>query len=319
MRLGILLTLMCSATTAMAASGMDLAKMNKNFACQAKVNQATMDMFVGMDPDGAAFAINPEGQTEVFDANRIVSRSNANGVETIVYKSKEPRMDGSGKMIFETVRKTVEIKRQDGKIMSVNKLFDMKKQVELAKKYNCPTCTMKMPVLKSLESTFVYDGDNCAVNQDIAYQAKDEKAAVEAKVNYDKKFCDALTPIVKQMGSQNAAQCGSLFAQAQMAYDGRAKELKAEGKSFSSFLGAESEKPNAMGNFDLGSKIAACTMADQAWGMGVYGGGIYGMGMMPGVGGMMIGGGVVMMGGGISPKSAPKEKENKAERSGAVR
>lgn len=270
---------------------------NKNFACQAKINGAAMDMFAGMDPDGSAFYISPDGKTQVTDPSRVVSRQTQGDVETIVYKTKEPRMGTDGKMVMEVVKHTIQITRQGGKITSVNKLWDVNQQLSSrdAMAKACPDCST-MPLVKSMESTFNYDGDNCSVNQDVTYQMKDANSPVEAKVTYDKKFCDSLGPVLKQMGAQNAAQCANLFAIAQANFENREKELKTEKKSFQSgYFGMSSEKNpgkvNTNANFDLGSKIAMCSMAD-GWGMGMYGGiGMPGMGLMMGSAyGMPMGG-----------------------------
>ncbi|HEX7675617.1 MAG TPA: hypothetical protein VF412_15685 [Bdellovibrio sp.] len=275
---------------------------NKNFGCQAKINGAAMDMFAGMDPDGSAFYISPDGKTQVTDPNRVVSRETQGDVETIVYKTKEPRYSADGKMVMEVVKHTIQITRQNGKITSVNKLWDVNKQAAARDSFakSCPNCMAnQMPLVKSMESTFTYDGDNCSVNQDVTYQMKDANSQAEAKVTYDKKFCDSLGPILKQMGAQNAAQCANLFAMAQASFESREKELKAEKKSFQNgyfgiYSGTNPGKVNADANFDLGSKIAMCSMAD-GWGMGMYGGiGMPGMGLMMGSAyGMPMGGGIM--------------------------
>lgn len=303
----ILAAVLCFGVSANAADAApDWAAMSKNFECQMKLNQAAMDMYAGMDPDGAAFTFGQDGKTQVMDSNRIISRANNGNVETITYKTKELRYDSTGKPMYETVKRTVEVKRDGGKIVSVNKLYDVNQQVSDRKAFekSCKDCHLmgSFPLMKSTETTFAYDGKNgCAINQNVILQMKDEKAQADAKVTYDKKFCESLSPIMKQMGAQNAAQCGGLLSMAESYYNQRSAELKKEGKSFVDYSYGSDQKQNKNGistNFNISTQIAMCASAENPAMMGPYG--TMGMGS-----GLMMGGGMMGM---AAPVPAATEK-----------
>ncbi|WP_413569112.1 hypothetical protein ACLWBD_17430 [Bdellovibrio sp. HCB117] len=279
--------------------------------CVMAANGAVQDFTYGMDADGASLYFDANGATQVLRPENVVSRSNKDGVETIVYKTKQMKMGtGMGKPEFETVQRVIHVKRQDGKIVSVNKEFDIteqKKYREEAKKNG-----WNLPITKATETAFERKGSECDIKQSLMYQMPDDKK-VEAKVTYDKDFCSKIEPMMKQIGSQNASQCVGLIASAQMAFDQRKKELAKEGKSFATFEWAGKPKQEIGGNMDVSGFITACAMGGQMYpGMGIYGGG---MGMMIGgggtgammgaTGGMNAGG---MMGNPASP--APKEKKS---------
>ena len=282
------LILMSASTAAVASTPVDLSRSN---ACVYKMANAgsAYGIFEG---NTGAFYVSPEGKTEVLDQKRIVSRENKDGVETIVYKAQEPRLDKEGRQfVMETVKRTVQIKRENGKVVSINKLWDVQKQIQDIKnaRANCPKCLESSSYVKSMESTFSHDGNNCDVNQETIYLVKDANSEAEAKLTYDKKLCDTLAPMVQKMGSQNAAQCGDLLLKARFAYDKRAKELEKDNKSFFS-MSQKIKNGNDLSLLDLSGKIAACTLqgmpAEYGMGFSGYGGvsGGYGSGMMMGSG-----------------------------------
>lgn len=320
----VLLCGMGMALSAQAATDMD--KAIKQYACANQINHATMDMGYGMDPDGVAFSIDNDGKTQVVDQNKIVSRSTKDGVEAITYKAKVMTAFKDGKPVYETERRTIYIKRDSsGRVVSVNKDMNLKMQImnrdnfrksEMGKNYKGA-----YPLVKGTESTFVYNGDSCEVNQNLYYEMKDENAKAEGKVTYDKAFCDKLKPMISKMGSQNAAQCGNMIAMAQSLHEQRNNELKKEGKTLSAsgFYGAfgnAGEAPDAktkqaatMSAFNIGAAVSLCaSMNDAAQGMGPWGMGMYGAGI--GMYGAMVGevGGII---GG--PVKATKGKETSAQ------
>lgn len=320
----ILAAVLCFSASAMASSAaFDAETLTKNFDCQMKLNQAAMDLYAGMDVDGAAFTFSQDGKIQVVDSNRIVSRANNGNVETITYKTKELRIDSTGKSIFETVKRTVEVKREDGKVVSVNKLYDLNQQIANKKSFEkvCKDCTANYPLMKSAETTFAYDGRNgCAINQNVILQMKDEKAQVDAKVTYDKKFCESLNPIMKQMGAQNAAQCGGLLARAESYFNQRTAELKKEGKSFveyNSYYTDQKKNNNTNGistNFNIAAQIGMCASAESPVMIGAYGPMAMGTGMMMSgmASGMMMSGSV----GGVMGVGAPAAVEKSKDASG---
>lgn len=271
-------------------------------SCTMAANAATMDYtMLGSDPDGTSITFDEKGATQISRPENIVSRSNKDGVETITYKTRQIKMDGTWKpgqpYEYETVQRTITIKRDNGKIVSVNKDMDLASQVRMRKLWEKNGFKGNYPFTKSMETTFSHNGSNCDINQTLTYEMANENAKVEGKVVYDKQFCDKLAPMVKRMGSQNASQCVGLIAQAQFAFDQRNKELQKDGRSFKllDFPGKKAGDPSA--NMDIGMFISSCAMAEGGpWGLP-------GTGLMPG-GGMM---GMVM--GGIAPE-APKANTN---------
>ncbi|QDK36286.1 hypothetical protein [Bdellovibrio sp. NC01] len=314
----VLATVLCFGVSAVAADAQpDWAAINKNMECNMKQNQAAMDMYAGMDPDGAAFVFGGDGKTQVLDSGRVISRATNGDTETITYKTKELRYDSTGKTMYETVKRTVQVKREGGKIVSVSKLYDVAQQAADQASFAkaCKDCQNfgKWPLMKSAETTFAYDGKNgCAINQNVVLQMKDEKASPEAKVTFDKKFCDSLGPVMKQMGSQNAAQCGNLLSMAEGYFSQRSGELKKEGKSFYdySFPGADQKNKSPFSNSNISMQIAMCASAENPVMTG-------GMGVYPGGTGLMMGGGFVI-GGGAMGMPAAKPSSNKGTSNSAV-
>ncbi|WP_291516582.1 hypothetical protein [Bdellovibrio sp. ArHS] len=271
--------------------------------CVLAANGTVQDATYGMDPDGASLFFDANGATQILRPENIVSRSNKEGLETIVYKTKQIKMiAGSGKPEFETVQRVIHVKRQDGKIISVKKEFDLteqRKMRDLAKKSG-----WNYPVTKAAETSFERNGSDCDIKQSLMYQMPDD-TKVEAKVTYDKDFCAKIEPMMKQIGSQNASQCVGLISSAQMAFEQRKKELAKEGKSFVTFEWEGKPKQEIGGSMDVSGFITACAMGGQMVpGMGVS----FGMGMMVSGGSMMGQAGAMMTGGPSIP--APKEKKS---------
>lgn len=256
--------------------------------CTVAANHAAMDLGgMGADPDGTSITFDSSGATQVTRPENIVSRVNKDGVETITYKTRQIKMDGSWKpgqnYEYETVQRTIVVKRENGKIVSVSKDLDMANQIKMRKQLDKVGYAGKIPYTKSFETTFAHNGSDCAINQNLTYEMADEKAKVEGKVYYDKAFCDKLAPIVNRMGSQNASQCVGLIGQAQFTFSERNKELQKEGKSFRTFdfMGKKERDPYA--DMNVGMMIQSCAMADfqgGPWGMpgtGLMMGGMMGM------------------------------------------
>ncbi|MEK2647256.1 hypothetical protein [Bdellovibrio sp. BCCA] len=279
--------------------------------CTLAANAAVMDFGgMGVDPDGAAISFDPNGTTQIARPENIVSRENKNGVETITYKTRQVKMGAVWKpgqpFEYETVQKTVTIKRENGKIVSVNKDMDIPGQIKMRKQWEKNGFKGNFPYTKSMETTFAHNGSDCEINQTLSYQMADEKAKVEGKVMYDKEFCDKLAPIVKRMGSQNASQCVGLISSAQMTFEQRNKELKKDNKSFAILDWPGKKHADPMANLDVGMFIQSCAMADMN-GMGPWGmpGGLMASGGMMG---MMVSGGGMM---GNSPESSSAPKSSK--------
>lgn len=309
-----------------ALAGMGMKTYAEKMSCTWKVNSALDTYGFGMNPEGPAFSVGADGKTIVHDSQRVVSRTTNDGIETIVYKVKEPRFV-DGKQVFETVRKTVRIKRDGGKVVEVANDYDIKSQLrmredfaksELAKSYKGEPFSL----LKSAESKFIHNGDSCETEQSAYFLIQDEKSPVEGKVTFDKKFCDEIKPMISRMGTQNASQCGSLIAMAQGTFEKRNKELSKENKELfplgSPYGRAGGEKMSAGGSINLGMMVSMCANAsDMANGMNPWGMGMYGMGMSGTVtGGAMVGmaaGGI--MGGPVQNNQKPaKEKSSTGTR-----
>lgn len=313
-----LLSLITVLGSSSALAEMDMQTYMKQMSCTQQINSALGTYGFGMNPEGPAFSVGADGKTIVHDSQRVVSRTTSDGIETIVYKVKEPRFV-DGKQVFETVRKTVRIKRDGGKVVEVANDYDIKSQLrmredlaksELAKSYK----VKPFPLMKSAESKFIHNGDSCETQQSAYFQMQDEKSPVEGKVTFDKKFCDEIKPMISRMGTQNASQCGNLIAMAQGTFEKRNKELSKENKELfpigSPYGWAGSEKTSAGGSINLGMMVSMCaTASDMANGVNPWGMGMGMYGNMTGVGGIvgMPAGGI--MGGPVQNKQKPA-KEN---------
>jgi hypothetical protein len=229
--------------------------------CIILANQQLSDMGMGTGvfyPPPLSFDTN--GKIIISDKSRIVKRVLKDGSETITYKTK---MSGPYGGDGNEVEKTIVITRNDGgKLTSIFKLYD---------KNN--------PIASSFQQDFSYKGNECSLNQN--FITKDKNGNLEKKVIFDKKFCDQLAPIMKQMGAQNAAMCGNLIVQAQGAYNTRNDELAKEGKSFQSYYKSSKAK-DFISPFNVGTAVQSCTYVG---GMGPFGmGGGYGMNPYGGIG-----------------------------------
>lgn len=262
--------------------------------CIMSANQHLMDYGMGIDPDGASLYIDIDGKTVFPNQNNIVKRNLEGGVETITYKTKQPKYGGYmyGQNIdYETVEKTVKITRDgNGRLTGISKSFDTAFQAKMSAQAS-KSGYRGFPIIKSFDSDFTYKDGECSLNQTIGMEMETANSKAEKKVYFDKKFCDQLAPTVKQIGAQNAGQCAGLINQAQMAFDSRNKELSGEGKSFKeyNYIGQNpSPEKNYSTIFNLGMAIQSCAVADgMLWGYGM-GMGVpmgFGMGMGPGIGG----------------------------------
>ena len=247
--------------------------------CVMLANQQLMDYTYGYDSDGAALYFDNDGKTVIPNQDRIVKKSQENGIETIIYKSRQPKTVGYqvGKMEFETVEKTIVITRAaSGKLQNVSKKMDIDRQIKNVKDLAKMGFTNADSIVKSMDSSFVNNGDNCELEQTLGIETDSLNKKIDKKVYYDKKFCDNLAPFIKKMGTQNLGDCGSLIGAAQSAFNTRNQELGSEGKSFKefNFFGATTGSgPNVSSTFNLGMAIQTCALGQSS----LYGGG-YGMG-----------------------------------------
>ncbi len=273
--------------------------------CIMSANQQLMDYGMGYDPDGSSLYFDTNGKTVLPNQDKIVKRNLENGVETITYKTKQPKFGGymMGQPIeYETVERTVVITRDSkGRLTGISKQYDTTSQIKMSNDV-AKSGYKRFPIVKSVDSEFSYNGDECSLNQTIGLEMENEKSKAEKKVYYDKKFCDQLAPMVKQIGSQNAGQCAGLISQAQMAFESRNKDLAKEGKAmkeYNYFGQSPSSEKNYSNTFNLGMAIQSCALADgMLWGYGM------GMGVPMGYGMGMYGGGI----GGSQGKPANTEE-----------
>lgn len=85
--------------------------------------------------DAPPFVVNPEGQVEVLDADRIVSRAISGDTETITYKVIHKSWDSKTRNIKRLAGKeSYEIKRANGLILSTNHIRDLNRELEKQKR-----------------------------------------------------------------------------------------------------------------------------------------------------------------------------------------
>ncbi len=266
-----------AANTVSAASGIGFVQSKE---CVMVANQGLQDYgYGGFDPDGVALYFDNDGKTTILDQNKIVSRKNENGVETITYKSKRQNIAAYPKVEFETVNKTVVIKRDSaGKMIGFSKVFDIKEQVENVKamKKQFANNVVGTNLVKSVDNEFINSDDDCYLNQTISLEMKDENSKEEKSVSFDKKFCDSLAPIINNMGKQNAAQCGNLIASAQMNFNTRRANLAKEDKDLklnTNYFGyGQSAAGDSTGSvFSISAAIQSCLPMQAGFGMTGYG------------------------------------------------
>ncbi|GIL18094.1 MAG: hypothetical protein BroJett040_18450 [Oligoflexia bacterium] len=272
-------------------------------ACIAQANMHVTDTYHGAGKDGKyllpALFFDWSGNTQISDKSRIVSQETKDGVETITYKVKEPRMKlVEGKYVTEIVevRKTIHVTRKNGQLASIVSDFDMaaqkKQQEEWAK--NSKAKLGEMPVSKSYETRFTGTGEDCKTEQITHWM--DDKGQAKGNVFYDKKACDSLAPLMKKMGHQNASECGNLMMQAAGIMDIRRGELKSENKELNPSYVTTVQKPDLNSTFEISNFVTAC--ASEGLPMGMFPGmGMYGPFGTRGLGGMG------MMGPGSMPKA----------------
>lgn len=255
--------------------------------CVMAANQHLMDHGMGYDPDGTSLYFDMNGKTVLHNKDKIAKRTIKNGIETITYTTKQPKFAGymMGQQIeYEIVERTIVISRDSsGRLTNVLKQYDTASQIKMVNPFK-KLGSKSFPIIKSIESEFSYNGDECSLNQTIGLEMENENSKAEKKVYYDKKFCDQLAPTVKEIGSKNAGQCAGLITQAQMAFENRNKDLAKEGKAMKDYnyiAQNHSSEKNYSNTFNLGMAIQSCALADgMLWGYGV-GMGIpmgYGMG-----------------------------------------
>ena len=250
--------------------------------CVMTANQQLMDYSLGFDADGAALYFDQDGKTVILDKARVVSKTEDAGVETIRYKAKQAKWDGKPNS-FETVEKTLVVARDsEGRLKNITKVFDLAPQIEVQKMYAGKDYMGEaMPLIKSLDNSFSYNGDECFLLQSVGIELKNEKAKPEKKVYFDKKFCDSVGYTMKQMGYQNVSMCSGLISQANMAFENRNKELSAEGKSLKEY-NYFNQKPgelNYSNIFNVSMAIQTCAISE-----GMLLGGGMGMGVPNGFG-----------------------------------
>ena len=258
--------------------------------CIIAANEQVSDFGMAYGMDGAAFYFDTNGKTVVTHQDKIIKRNLENGKESITYKLKQPKNGGNmagQPNEFETVERTIVITRNSqGQLLSVAKKFDIEAQIKTRTAAQKSGIKPSFPILKTLESEFIYNGNSCSINQTIGLEMENEKSKAEKKVYYDKKFCDQLSPMINQIGAQNASQCANLISQAQMALELRNKDLAKEGKTIKSypyFGKIPADGKDLSNNFNLGVSIQSCSLAaSMGTGFGMTGMG-YAGGFGPGI------------------------------------
>ena|GEM_PF-6470138 len=269
----------------------------KTAGCNVLINQAlNQNKIYGEVP----FSI-VDGKVNVFDQDRFISKTTTGDTETIEYKAPVVTYK-DGKAVTETVRKTVIIKRSNGKVVSISHPEDLKRGAASrdAMKKMAGDKFQNYDLLKTSETTFKDNNDGrCETNQKQYVFAKDEKGKVSnTLVTYDAELCNKLQPAIAKIGKNNAAECGPLFATVESAINDRAKSMKTDGKTLSAggfSLGTGQVGMDAS-TFSISMAISNCLQEDQI-ASGMYNNG---MGGMPGYGmgnlgyGYGMGGGMIM-------------------------
>ena len=280
----IIASIASTSVVSVAASGVGFVQSKE---CVMVANQGLQDYgYGGFDVDGVALYFDNDGKTTILDQNKIVSRKTENGEETITYKTKKIKAGSFEKVEFESVNRTIVIKRDStGEMIGFTKVFDIKEQVEnikaMKKQFNDNLVGAK--IIKSVNNEFINSDDDCYLNQTVTLEMKDEKSKEEKSVSFDKKFCDSLAPIINNMGKQNAAQCGNLIASAQMNFNTRRETLAKEDKNLklnTHYFGyGQATTGDSAGNvFSISAAIQSCLPMQSGFGMQGYPGG-YGYGM----------------------------------------
>lgn len=236
--------------------------------CITAANQQFLDFANGTDPDGAPIYLDSNGGTVVAKPAQ-VKRTLENGVETLTYTTKIPKM-GIGMarpQDTETVTRTVAITRDgSGRLTGISKKFDGEEQRGLPQ-----AGSTNIPKYRSFDNKFSYDGDRCSVEQTIIVQTEGDSAKETKNVIYDKAFCDKIEPMVREFGGPGKAdQCAAFIGQTQAAYDARNSELGKEGKvlkAYSSFGSNPLGSRDSRSNFSLILAMGACSIG-RGQGMG---------------------------------------------------
>lgn len=272
--------------------------------CVNWANSQVTDPAFGFDPDGNSFFFDASGRTNILNQDKIVRRVLEGNTEEIVYKTKTAKYEpGSPKPEFEVVERSIQVTRDaSGRLVNVTKAYDVAPQFKFQKEA-LQSGYRAGSVIKSMRYEFSGEGNDCALNQIVASELENEKSAPEQKILFDKKFCDQLAPIIRQIGMQNAQQCATLLNTAHLAMDMRNRELAKEGKSLKvqdQFGRSTKFAKSATTVFNLGAAIQSC-QSGEGTGLG-YGG----YGMSPYGYGMPIGG--------ASPHTAPAPASSESSR-----
>ncbi len=287
---GLLLT----GSIALSASG---ANKRASEDCIAAANLLMADPAPGLGLSNSSFHLDQNGTTFIAQPLNLIKRTIADRVETIQYKATRPQLAGrplffGGASTTETIKPTVVITRDaSGRLTNISKQFDSSSELRMNSDRE-PKGYRGFPIVKSIESEFSYNGDDCSLIQTIGTELKNENSAPEKKVYYDKKFCEMLASKVEDVGAHGAAQCADVIGRAQMVFDARNSDLTKDGKTMKkSFSGSPSANKDYSSFFHLGMAIQSCALKNgMPWAYGA------GSGAQ-----MSFGFGIGTMGGGIEP------------------
>jgi len=220
-----------------------------NMACIVEINQSLRGLSFGYSPlfmgsDGKIHVEKYSQVKPIIDAGKeIYSFTNPYGAEV----------------------KIVVTKNSEGDVVSISSPTNSD-LIKGAQKYN-ESQKANLPVIKDVQSDIVYSGQSCSLNQTFMVVSQNDKDA--KKVVYDKKFCDQLEPLMKQMGTENAAKCTNLISAAQLAFEARQKELRTEDKTKSFDEGwVTSSKSGSTEYLRYSTAIAACALHGASGGLG---------------------------------------------------
>lgn len=162
----------------------------------------------------------------VIDRKYIHSETKVGNVTTIIYKTYL-----AGTQI--EVLSKLAITEEDGKITQVARFGDAEadKKIKNMYGYNGGVKMMGLPFVKKTDISFEHEKEGCHMTgSEITVANEDEKKADRVIVTYDKKTCDAISPILDRIGRQNALECGNLFSRIEESYKERSKEISKDGK-----------------------------------------------------------------------------------------
>jgi hypothetical protein len=263
----------------------------KAFGCTMAVNKAlsTAGDGWGYNTGATPFNLAPDGKLNVFQQDRIISRETKGDTETIEFKSDQLVNYEKGNPVYETVRKTVTIKRNGGQVVAIAHPQDVKKLAAGLTAMKASGEKSDYKLLKSTETTFKSKSDGgCVTDQKAYVLTKDEKGnGTETQVTYDSAFCEGLKPTIARVGANNAAECGTLLSSAERIFNERNNALKAEGKTFavSGLMYGDAKESAKYANSTLTMSMAIANCVQEQQGSGGLGGmGMPGMGAYLGTG-----------------------------------